>query len=54
MIRPFCIKELHTRCRHTTSDCECICHKDNGSGIPIDNGKPSPLLERIYELLTEK
>ena len=52
MIRPFCIKELHTRCRHDSSNCECLCHTDNGNGVPADNDKPSPsILNSIYQIL---
>jgi len=45
MTRPFCTKELHTRCRYNSSACDCICHKDSDSGVALRRGKPSPSLE---------
>jgi hypothetical protein len=47
MTRPFCIKTLHTRCRHTPSQCDCICHKDTGSRVIPARITPSPFLQAM-------
>ena len=45
MTRPFCTKNLHTRCRYNETACDCLCHKDNGSGVVLVPSNPSPSLQ---------
>ena len=51
MLRPYCTKNLHTHCRFTPSLCDCLCHRDDGSGVLLVGKTPSPCLEAAEKIV---